>query len=424
MSQAQTPRQRGFTMIELIIAMAIFTLLGSMVVFLMRRGLDIFDQGTREAALYDRLDTVLPVVVQDLKAVRIVMDTDPPPLPNQDPFAPAARPSEQLKPPETAIRLRSTHIELKRDLPESDRRRGFRMPMIAWVADMSEGLDPLYGELPTGAGPDAKVITPETVEARKADTFFKPSGGQVEIVYIAVPLNSAYPAVLTLFRGYRAPVGDAEGSLLVPENLDSIEKIKKACRPVAQGLLHFGVTWRRIFATSWEEDVLRQGTNGELTKYVGPHWDSTRGADAKWALFAGKQSLVDPSDDVFPSFARLEVALASPTAFGYGRGDTRLTASIGKDQREIQIENPDDLVQPGLGRDRYLKIGTEWMRYRSEYVNYEKRSVRVERGVRGTKAVDHPVDDWVYVGLPASTEMRMPVYKDRFTLPKEERGGR
>ncbi|MDJ0974823.1 MAG: type II secretion system protein [Planctomycetota bacterium] len=412
-----TSARHGFTMIELIVAMAIFTMLGSMVVFLMRQGLDIFDQGTREAALYDRLDNVLPIVEQDLKTMQIVRDTDPPPLSDErDPGA-IRRESATLPPPPVNVRLRSTHIPMKTGLAESDGRYGYMMPYFAFVADMSEGADPLFSRLPTGGGPDAKDVTPENVEAATDDTIFKPTGGQVEIVYIAVPEDPNFPSILTLYRGYRAPIGHPTESLLLPENFDTLKKIQKRCRPVATGLLHFGVTWRRIFATSWEPATQRAGMNGEQTRYVGPHWDSTRGADTKWALHAGKQSLVDPSDDIFPAFVRLEIALASPTSFGFGRGDGMLTGTVGKDAREIPIDNPDDLVRPQAGGPPFVKVGIEWMRVIN--VDYQKRTARVERGVRGTKATDHDANEWTYIGLPAASEVKLPVYRDRFTLPKE-----
>lgn len=417
MKPRRTTPSLGFTMIELIVAMAIFTLLGSMVVFLMRQGLNIFDQGTREAALYDRLDNVLPIVEQDLKTIQIVVDTDPPPLPDARNDGIVEREPTTLPPPPTVIRLRSWHTPMKTGISESDGRYGYMIPAFAFVADMSEGADPLFGRLPTGGGPDAKVVTPETVEAATASTLFQPTGGQVEICYVAVPEDPSFPSILTLYRGYRAPIGHPTASLLLPENLDTLEEIQKHCRPVATGLLHFGVTWRRIFATSWEPETLRAGVNGEQTRYVGPHWDSTRGLDPKWALFAGKQSLYDPSDDVFPAFVRLEIALASPTSFGFGRGDGQLMGAIGKDAREIPIDNPDDLIKPQAGGPPYVKVGIEWMRVIT--VDYQKKTARVERGVRGTQAVDHSAGEWTYIGLPAASEVKLPVYRDRFTLPGE-----
>lgn len=411
---AQPSRTRGFTMIELIVAMAIFTMLGSMVIFLMRRGIDIFEQGTAESAAYDRMDTVLPLVEQDLRAIRIVIDTDPPPL-RRDPTG-IRNPVKRMPPPPVLIRLRSAFIPLKKDLPEGDARRGYLMPWFCMIADMSEGLDPILGNLPAGFGEDVKDVTPETVALADDKTRFLPSGGLFEVCYIAVPENPNFPSILTLYRGFRAPIGHPEHSLLLPGNLDTIAKIKKACRPVATGLTHFGITWRRVFASSWEPDTLRQGPGGSLTKYVGPVWDSTRGVDKGWAMFVGKESLADPSDDVFPAFVRLEVVLANPTRFGFGRGDTRLRTAVGKTASEIQLANVDKLLAPGLGRDRYLKIGTEWMRYRTVGVDYEKRTVRVERGMRGSKAVGHVGDEWVYLGLSSSSELKLPVYKDRFTL--------
>ena len=41
--------RRGFTLLELILSMAIFTVLGTLVVYMMRQGLEIFTTGTTSA---------------------------------------------------------------------------------------------------------------------------------------------------------------------------------------------------------------------------------------------------------------------------------------------------------------------------------------------------------------------------------------
>ena len=64
-------RSRGFTLLEILIAMSIFVMLGSMVVVFMRQSLDIFYTGTRESAQLDRQDSVLPQVRADLANVAL-----------------------------------------------------------------------------------------------------------------------------------------------------------------------------------------------------------------------------------------------------------------------------------------------------------------------------------------------------------------
>lgn len=45
---------RGYTMMELLMAMSIFSLLGLLVVVLMRQGMTVFTSGTRGGLLQDR----------------------------------------------------------------------------------------------------------------------------------------------------------------------------------------------------------------------------------------------------------------------------------------------------------------------------------------------------------------------------------
>ena len=411
-------KQRGFSILELLIAMAIFSVLGVMAVFLMNRGIDIFQKGTKEAAAFDRLDTVLPFVEEDFQRLMVVESTDPPALPEEADSLrePARRPQPQ---PPVSIRLVCSTITL-RNQPEGPL-KDYPCWYMAFVMDISEGGDPSLAGLPLGFGEGALPATPATLEGRAPTSRYLPLGGMVEVAYIAVPENPARPGVLTLYRGFRGPIGHPTASLLDPQNLDTVEKIRAACRPVAQGVLHFGATWRRVFATSWEPQTLAQGPGGENTRYVGPRWDSTRGIDKNFAMYKGPDSLSDPSDDRFPAFVRLSVTIADAGNFGFGRGDTRLTASISDSAGRITVADPNALVTPGLGAVRYLKVGTEWMQYSVSTVNFATRQVTVQRGQRGSKSAAHDADAQVYVGQPAAREIRLPLYRDRFTLPNEER---
>jgi hypothetical protein len=137
-------------------------------------------------------------------------------------------------------------------------------------------------------------------------------------------------------------------------------------------------------------------------------------------MFAGKESLSDASDDVFPAFVRLEVVMASPTAYGYGRGDLMLARGVARDDTKLYVDDADPLFRPGGGRDRWLKVETEWMRYTLSAVNYETREVRVERGMRSSTKVPHDADAWIHLGTPTQSEVQLPVWRDRFTMPEGE----
>lgn len=400
-------------------AMAIFTVLGTMLVWFMRTSLEIFTSGMRESALMDRADTVLPRIRADLRNQIIPDNFDPPALPpsgdaldGRDP--PPARPPEVVRLRAGFGKLRDTIDPLFKDAPF------YFLALV--VADAGEWSDPLKrraGEVSVkGAG--LKPLTPETVQGGDMDTRYLPTGGLTEVLWIAVPQDvmdppkkdaPRHPAILSLYRGFRTPIGDPEKSLLDPENFDTAAKIRKSCRLVAEGLVHFGAVWRRSFATDW---TLEEGIGlGETAPYVGPTWDSTRALDTEWSLFRGKQSLNDPSDDIFPAFVRLEATLVTPSQFGHGRGELTLMGDLGTSTVEVPVTETDTLLGLDLGKERWLKIDSEWMRYQARDVDHVKRIVRVRRGMRGTKKASHTSGAWVYVGQPNELEIKLPVFRDR-----------
>ena len=104
--RATSRRDAGYTLLELMLAMAIFTFLGAMVVFLMRQGLNIFMVGTKDTNLQDRADTVLPRLRLDLEALTVPHSRDAPPPPPSEAERLAGR--DYVPPPPVDVRLRST----------------------------------------------------------------------------------------------------------------------------------------------------------------------------------------------------------------------------------------------------------------------------------------------------------------------------
>lgn len=396
---------RGFTMMELLMAMAIFSMLGLTVVILMRQAMTVFTSGTRGGLLQDRMATTIPQIEHSLKLVSLPASFDPPRAPptEEDEMAEV----EYTPPPPVRTRLRSTYVVM-RDTPEGPL-KGLPCYFGAWVEDISgKRGDPLLRLAGDRTGPDLRDIAPEEIDQATEDTMFKPSGGAREVCYVAVPEDPDHPAILTLYRGWRSPVGGEE-TLLEPENLDTLEKVRRRCRKITQGVLHFGITWRRVFAENWDPT---SGRVGETEPFVGPIWDSTRALDKTFALYKDETSLGDPSDDIFPAWARLQITLAAPSAVGYKRGETYLADSVGAEVQTIRVANARAITAPGPN-DRYLKVDGEWMRYRVSGVNAALGSVRVERGVRNTLAAPHDAEADVYVGLGESRDLRL-LFRDRY----------
>lgn len=399
--------RRGFTLLELLIAMSVFAMLGTAAIVLMRQAANIFAAGARDNELADRQDALLPEIREDLARLVVGDVMDPPVQPTHDATAGGiALP----QPPPVFVRLRSGTL-LLREAADTVLKSQPCTYLAFVISTGAEGQDPRLraaGDAPL-AGSTARPFVKTEVDKAAPGTVYLATGGLMEVCWIAVPLDPLHPGVLSLFRAYRTPVGGTD-SLLDPNNYDSITKIKARFDLRHEGVIHFAVTWRRATASNWDE-TSAQGS-GDDTPYVGPVWDSTRALDSKWALYRGAPSLADPSDDLFPQYVRLDATVAAPGPLGYGRGDTRLQVAVGTDEVRLPLAALDALVTRG-GPERYLKIDGEWMKYDPARIDIDLREVTVERGKRGTPKSGHEADSEVFVGQPSSEVIRLPVFLDR-----------
>lgn len=400
----------GFTILEMLVAMAMFSVLGVAVVSLLSQGLNLFSEGTADTSMQDRLQAILPPIREDLAAMKPVETPEVPPPPPPAIVDPNALPFT-TEPVPPAIRLRSGTIKLT-DLPAD---QAVPLPYVAFVrSNAREAEDPILRDAGTAgasSGVPLRSYDPSAVDSGTTGNLLAP-GGLLEVVWIAVPDDPEQPGILTLYRLFRAPVGGPK-TLLDPVNFDSLAKIRAAGRPVHEGVLHFGVTFRNVFARSWEDGVGR-GSVDDGEPYVGRVWDSTRALDPKFPLVSRdpKGSVENVRDDVFPSMVRLEVVLATPGPFGFGRGETTLAAGMGREERRALLGNVDLLYKPGPD-ERWLKVGTEWMSTTLSGVDYAGRAVVVTRAGRGSAAVEHKEGDPVYVGQGVSVDVPL-LFKDRY----------
>lgn len=430
MSRARLPLDRtsgrGFTLLELLIAMSLFAVLGLAIIGLLGRGMTLFSDGTANTRMQDRLQAILPVIRADLAAVQPAAPPEVLPPPPADDAPSTIVAGEPPKPPD--VRFRLGRIKLS-DLDDS----WGTFPYVALVrTNARESEDPLLraaGASPAAPGVPLRSYDPATVDAvtgSKSVVSLLAPGGQLEVVWIAVP-EDPDPArrspgpitvgaewsrgMLTLYRLFRAPAG-GERSLLDPKNFDSIAKIRAAGRPMHEGVLHFGVTVRNAFARSWS-DGSGTGRVEDGQAYVGTVWDSTRGLDKDFPLFRGAASIADVRDDVFPAWAKLELTLGTEGEFGFGRGETFLSAGASPEDKRLTFENVQPLYDRALAGPLWLKVQGEWMTSTFDGLDAVSRQATVVRGLRGTKAVAHEALAPVFLGRTVTTEVPM-VFKDRF----------
>ena len=398
----------GFTLLELMLAMSIFAILGGTAVYMMRQGASMFGAGARDSEMADRQDTLLPEVMADLARLALPDSFDPPALPpSEDDLAGSAPPPP---PPPVPIRVRSGSITLR---DQGDPLlKTIACPYIAFVIHTGDEVNHARlraaGDAPV-SGETARPYVKAELDKAGAATVFQPTGGLMAVCWIGVPLDATRPSVLTLFRGFQSPLGGAD-SLLEPASFDTLQEVLARFEKKHEGVLHFAVTWRRAGVTSWEAGSDRGG--GDDTPYVGPVWDSTRALERTWPLFREPASLNDSSDDLFPQYARLEATLIPPALGGYTRGDTRLTAALAQDTGRLSVERLEPLLAPG-GKERFLKIGSEWLGYDAGSVDAVRNEVSVVRGQRGSARASHEAGEEVWVGNASTTVMALPAWRDR-----------
>lgn len=406
-------RATGFTLLELLVAMAMFAVLGTAVVALLAQGLNIFSEGTSETSMQDRLQAVLPGIREDVASMQPPESSGvPPPMGSAVGAGGGSAAGSAAPAPEPpANRLRSGRVKLT-DLPPE-------VPPAYYVGftrtNARESEDPQLreaGSTAGSAGVEMRAYEPATVDSGVVGDMLVP-GGLLEVVWIAVPEDPERPGILTLYRLFRAPAGGPK-SILDPKAFDALSKVRALGRPAQQGVLDFRVTFRNVFATTWDTGGMRAGRVPDGEPYVGDTWDSTRALDEKCPLYRSRDSLADVRDDVFPSMARIELTLATPGAYGFTRGDTSLLESVaGADGTHVTLAEPRLLLRPGPS-ERWFKVDAEWMETTYEQVNLEEHRVAARRGQRGTVARDHAADAPVYVGTSVATDVSIVVFKDKY----------
>lgn len=402
----------GFTILELLVAMSMFAILGIAVVSLLGQGLNLFTSGTADTTMQDRIQAALPAIREDFAAIQPVETPEVLPPPPPDGVDLPVDPTIVVEGPRN--RLIAGTFKPK----DTGADRGIECGYVGFVrSNAREAEDPILRSAGTtggAAGVPLRSYDPTAVESGVTGNLLA-TGGMMEVVYVAIPDDPDRVGMLTVYRLFRAPVG-GPGSLLemvagLPVNFDSVQKIRAAGRPVLEGVLYFGVTFRNLFATSWT-DGQGAGRVVDGSAYVGSVWDSTRALNPAFAMSKGKESLADVRDDVFPAMARIDLVFGVEGPYGFTRGETLLAAPLTADDRKIAIGDVGPLFRPGPA-ERYLKVDAEWMLVNLEGADVAENRVTVVRGRRNTKAVEHKVDAPVYFGRAVSTDVTL-LYKDRY----------
>lgn len=353
-------REQGLTLIEILVALGIFIMLGSSLVMFLRDGISTWRIGEVRREGYERAEAILNPICDDIRAV--FSDSDPGPggglvevlfLCDRDSFQ---RP----------------RLRLVRALDDETRN-----PVSRIAGSLTGGL----------ADIDYRN---DAMEARLG--VLRAPGGLAEVCYQLGPEKGSE----VLWRGFKSPVG-GDGTLFEDINLaPDVDGAPMRCRPVADGILHLEFGF-------WGGDR-RHWVNGVLQRSV-PVWDSTRGILSgleDYGFYFDPKSRDDHLDDVFPNTVEILLVLKPARSVALGR----LTSDIDDVQTDISV---DSTAQYPIGAETHIRIDDEWIR-----VGQLTPTAFVDcvRGVRGTQASPHLRNQRVVHGTDFRRTVRVPTSRD------------
>lgn len=377
--------RKGFTLIELVTAVGIFSILGVMLFSMVRTGMAMWKQGEVSRNEMSRGVVVLETIARELRLA----------FTENDPLAGAPR-----------ARFIADFFDYDRNGDGLTEARVQRLRFVRINTEERENeLLRKAGDTPFGSDYFTLLEEPKLDEAL-------PTEGLAEVVFMSyapsLPKGKRSAGVLDLYRGYRSPPGgpfsffDA-GSLRTPRD------IERDLSPVLDGILHLEFRFWNQFTRTFDPELARPDT----PEGAGYTWDSTRellsNETTAWPnrfRFAREASaLPDVTDEIFPARVLITVVVEDPLGSDMV---ARTTGPLRKEEKRIPV----DIVKPfknPVGEGRFVRIGEEWI----EISGLDGSELVVtRRGVRHTVPSEHPVESLVHKGRRFSMVVEIPGVKD------------
>jgi hypothetical protein len=398
-------RESGFTLLELMIGMAIFIVLSIALVTLLHRSFDFLGSGSEAGEESDLVHVFDRQFTEDLRSVFAV------------PRTPETMPDVRM-----LCRRVTWTIETDEATAGGAKETDVQVLLLAFVRSISgEERDRVMRQAGSKAG-GTEYIDMHEDERQAREGSLRPPGGLMEVLYAAVPTKGTGGELWSIFRAIRTPIG-GKGSLLELADIKDHQALEdRHAVEILSGVLHFDLRFWAHSTTSWEPEI----TPGAATGRALVTWDSTRGlldgtGTNGFSLAVGPESLADPRDDVFPRRVRARVVVAPNGGLRYARlvrelpGREATTAeSSRKDARGlvsdqvVQLDAP-SIVPPSVPEgERYLRVGPELV----EYVERRDDEFPVmSRAVGGTPLLTHPKGSRVTFGRTWEFTVAIPSFR-------------
>lgn len=402
-------RSRRFTLIEVLVAMSILTMLGGALILILRGGLLTWRRSEAKRESFDQAQAVLLQLREDLSAV--------------------------IPPYDSPIRDAGNEVEA-RFLCD---RQGNGLPRLFLVRSIkAESEHPITGHAGSTIAADAVIDQRDDLaEAREAR--LRATGGAMEVAWVLGEGG-------VLYRGVKTPIGaphslfddtgayeiaPAPGSNMPTPGAGTPPPPPKG-RPPASGStrpallrpyatnviyleLRFWTQYTRTWGTAFPP--LRVAYEDEKP---GPllYWDSTRAIIAptkkpspkpaywerQFHTFRSRASRYDPRDDILPSMVRVTIVLGQAAA---AKTSTYLTKTVDAKDKELRVQDPAVLDDQG----GLLYIDGEWIKY--DEVRGDKVIVADGgRGARWTLPKKHDGSKPVQVGQTFTAIFDIPAYRE------------
>ena len=409
----KTGVRAGFTLTEMLVAMALLLIFGTVAVATLRYGTALWRSGHRRAYAYDTATIIFHQVEDDIGAAASQFWYK-----DADAF-------------DTRVKFwldydRFFEIQYGDTNPDHGRQR---LRFVRRIPD--DSLNPRIRQAGDGVDNDGDGSTDEEYYNLIDDEDLMPLEGMCEVAYLRGLASGGVEDADTLYRAVLAPIGrtpgaDHEGhTFFDPDTFDTSARIRAKAQALAENVLHFEVRCWSQYTTSWDDGI---GFHIWPRSYqpvpCGPtfQWDSDRltsGPD--FAMDWGKPGFVDTDgkgqdddyveDNVFPRTIMVVVVTTPPDRLRQ-LGAVRLDGRITETQMSIPVVGN----LPNYNRAwPYLLVDDEWIRFERFNPDSEPQSFTVAAGGRGsreTQPAEHEKGEPVKFGYTFSRVFRNPTGRD------------
>lgn len=380
--------RRGFTLVELILAIGLLALLMVAVFQLFDRSLSVWRKGETRRALLEQSSVVLDDLASDLRGLEAGRDGN--------------------------LVLEWVRFDTDGDNVAETKWPRIRLVRQASAAEMQRARDAAAQEArDEGGAPKPKTSAAAPAKDDKsssAPAVAETRGpGLLEVLWMVAPASITQPDARSegiVWRGER-PVDDRASKSFFARDFFGASN-----RPPAGATdeVTNGCLWLSILCaaqTSVVRDEWRVGKTADCVATSWDAWDRSR-PDAAVHPWNEPHPLMPKarSRALLPRRVRIELEFERP-ADRIRR--TRLVQAI--DNQEVRLRVDDGMRVPSEP-DSYVLVGAEWMKVRS----IDGGDVVVERAQRGTTPVPHDVGAMLHWGLRLVREVPVATYREDWDL--------